>query len=637
MDNDLLLSSLTREDKLLLLKKVIGYQTEPVDINTFITDDYYLGKITRNGKGIYPVWRDMLNEVYPDNITTKTFVCLNGAIRTGKSNTAKIMMLYDMYKLWCLGDNIYTFFELIPRPFRFCVAHQTKEKAAGLVKEIDDWMNVSPFFIEERLNPDSLINQFEVRPARSPDDFIGTNLCYFHMTECNYFVPVERGTDFINSAISRIETSTFRKGIDLFIHIILDSSDTSIEAVVPTFLKTHPMGRKAIQYRYSAFDAHRNDYFHIEDKTQIDNNETRFLSIGKQISNPDFGKPRKTFRIYKGDSEIHATIMPPYNNVEIKEETLLKMDPDNYIDVPLELLDNAKADLELFLNETCGVALASTMQYFNPQLCVSHFILPQLAHSRYSTESEDRIQVDFFDPEDTFINLLREAIESIPRDRNTFISIDLGLTGDRCGLSIGYIQDVCQRNVDGIVSYDPIMKVPISVGISRYVGQETSIQKLCDLIQYLHSKRPIYLCTTDTFQSYAIKQFCMSSEINHKFLSVDQPKTRYQLFKNLVYRGKVDMCDNKIMRVEMFNVYETEKKIDHHEVMNDAQEEGSNSKDILDSCCQCVNAMYDSVQENPEEVMQPMIVTESQFESMNRELIKQMRKKNNMNKALRGF
>ena len=34
------------------------YKEIPVDIDTFLTDDYYLGKTNRNGEAIYPFWKD---------------------------------------------------------------------------------------------------------------------------------------------------------------------------------------------------------------------------------------------------------------------------------------------------------------------------------------------------------------------------------------------------------------------------------------------------------------------------------------------------------------------------------------------------------------------------------------------------
>lgn len=40
------------------------YDEMPVDIDTFLEDDDYLGKVTKNGKTIYPYWRNVLRDIF---------------------------------------------------------------------------------------------------------------------------------------------------------------------------------------------------------------------------------------------------------------------------------------------------------------------------------------------------------------------------------------------------------------------------------------------------------------------------------------------------------------------------------------------------------------------------------------------
>jgi hypothetical protein len=59
-------STLSIEEVSELLFELIGkdiYRTCPVDMNTFITDPYFLGTIY--GDSIFPVWKQLLSEVYP--------------------------------------------------------------------------------------------------------------------------------------------------------------------------------------------------------------------------------------------------------------------------------------------------------------------------------------------------------------------------------------------------------------------------------------------------------------------------------------------------------------------------------------------------------------------------------------------
>lgn len=86
-------------------KKLINvdYEEIPVDIDTFIEDDRYIGKTTNNGKNIYPYWRDKLRKMFSPENNYQEFI-LTGAIGLGKTTIAITGMSYVLYKLLCLRN-----------------------------------------------------------------------------------------------------------------------------------------------------------------------------------------------------------------------------------------------------------------------------------------------------------------------------------------------------------------------------------------------------------------------------------------------------------------------------------------------------------------------------------------------------
>lgn len=86
------------------LASELKFKKFPVSIDTFIRDPYYLGSKFMVGDKclIYDIWQKRLNEVFPDPITTTTFIVSKGGIGTGKSTFSIIILLYDLYKLLCL-------------------------------------------------------------------------------------------------------------------------------------------------------------------------------------------------------------------------------------------------------------------------------------------------------------------------------------------------------------------------------------------------------------------------------------------------------------------------------------------------------------------------------------------------------
>lgn len=79
------------------------YDEIPVDIDTFIEDERFIGKITDHGKNIYPYWRNKLRQMFSPNHNYQEYI-LTGAIGLGKTTIAVTGMTYILYRLLCLKN-----------------------------------------------------------------------------------------------------------------------------------------------------------------------------------------------------------------------------------------------------------------------------------------------------------------------------------------------------------------------------------------------------------------------------------------------------------------------------------------------------------------------------------------------------
>ena len=78
------------------------YKERPVTINEFISSTDFVAK---KWPTIFPIWKDVLNEMYPTPFATPyNEILISAAAGAGKTVTATIGNLYDMYKLGCLKD-----------------------------------------------------------------------------------------------------------------------------------------------------------------------------------------------------------------------------------------------------------------------------------------------------------------------------------------------------------------------------------------------------------------------------------------------------------------------------------------------------------------------------------------------------
>ena len=96
--------------------KYRDYKEIPVDIETFLTDDNYLGKAWKDATGkskLYPFWLEQLKKLFPTNVDTDYNTFLeSGARGLGKSEVAcGCVCTYLMYRVMC-KKNPNAFFKL---------------------------------------------------------------------------------------------------------------------------------------------------------------------------------------------------------------------------------------------------------------------------------------------------------------------------------------------------------------------------------------------------------------------------------------------------------------------------------------------------------------------------------------------
>lgn len=124
------------------------YKEVPVDLDTFLCNDRYLGKVTRNGEGIYPYWKTAMHQIF--DAGNKYHECLfTGATRIGKSSTGITCAAYMLYKLMCLRDPQKFFNKKGESKFSLLFFNVTKELAQSVAyREFNDTLAASPWFME---------------------------------------------------------------------------------------------------------------------------------------------------------------------------------------------------------------------------------------------------------------------------------------------------------------------------------------------------------------------------------------------------------------------------------------------------------------------------------------------------------
>lgn len=124
------------------------YKEIPVDIETFLTSEEYLGNTTRNGEAIYPYWWTVFHDIF-DNRNKYEECVFTGATRIGKTSTVDNCVAYMLYWLMCLRDPQAYFQKKDVSKFSILFFNITKDLAAGVAyREFNDTLRASPWFCQ---------------------------------------------------------------------------------------------------------------------------------------------------------------------------------------------------------------------------------------------------------------------------------------------------------------------------------------------------------------------------------------------------------------------------------------------------------------------------------------------------------
>ena len=561
-------TKLTEKEKIMIGAKFLGMDHVPVDISTFINDEYYLGNelITNKGSQIFDFWKNKLKQIFPDPINNPyPYISFGGSIGSGKSTISKIMGLYQFHKLDCCR-NIFTSLGLAGgSKIAFGFFHASYDTAyKDFVQYYKYVFDISPYFKNLYNNPP--IRLIASGP-KATGSVLGTQLIYTVLSELGFWKPQD-AIDKMNEVLIRYQSRFVDKRFN-FGAIIADSSAKDAE-----------------------FGASQ------KFEESVPENELFKISPAHWQVRPEKYKESKgkTFQVYRGDSKRQPFIVDSPEDVK-----RLELDPDRLVDVPVQLKFNFRNDIVRSLNDLAGIPYSSKDLFFGGD--ISHV----LSCSSIKNLIPDLIYVDFYDTHDTIYDKVAPMLMRVPRHTHLFLHYDIGLKKDICGIAICYYNGE-RIDLDGYSkSSYPKFKIPLVVGLSRKKGQSTSLDHLLKFIQQL-SKDYIVTFSADTFASAGIFQGCERFGIDYSTISIDKTTDAAFMFKNCINTDRIEMpyCDRLLRECSEVRITTNGKngdhvKIDHPLVSScydfDYKDRNKDqalpgTKDLFDACCGAVYSCY---------------------------------------------
>lgn len=530
----------------------MDYKERPVDILTFIKDEYFLGKSLDHGNAVYGAWRNKLYEMFLHD--EKYIVVLTGAIGIGKTTIALIAGCYIMYRICCLKDP-WKFFNLA-KGGKMAIAFFNLTKSLGQSKgyaKMQSFLTNSKWFLD---------NGGIIRGDK--DKYL----------DHPYFTYV-LGSPY-SSGYSTV-------GHDV-VYAIMDEVDSSTESQSSRtkILKAYESTVRRFESRFVTNDKALGRFFLVASKQD----EMSFL-------NTFVDKMRGSGKIYIADLAFWEVKNTNYcgekfpvliGDIYTPPRILEKEEIDNAIlngfevkMVPVEHREEFEADLVGSLRDIAGISIHGLRKS-------KFFPSDKFINEAYALKSNKQdpvttcpIEIGLADEID-LIHFIQFDKITIPKHVERFFHYDISLTGDCSGLAMSCVSAWENRQVenkDG--TYDqqlvPIVETEFVFKIKAKPGDEIPFHKIRKLVLDLYALGfNVALFTADLrIGSADSLQLLNRAGIKSEYLSIDRDITPYLVFRNLAFEKRWICFRNPYLHSELKNLeYDRARnKIDHPDEIRD--------------------------------------------------------------------
>ena len=511
----------------------------PVDIDTFLDTDAFLGKTNRNGQAVYPFWRQELHNVFGAGNTFSEWI-LTGATRIGKTSTAITATAYMLYRLMCLRDPQKFFGKKDISKFSILFFNITKDLAKGVAfREFNDTLKCSPWFCQHGTFSDSERDFYYIPNGgkividygSSASHALGQQVFVGFCDEVNFS---QAGIKDVKKAKARMKETyntiaarvkgTFKHGGEVFGKIFAVSSKRSDSDFMEEYVKEQ-------------LDAGAGEHMYISDAPQWE-----------VLPKETFSS--KTFTIAIGGRHQKSFVVPENQDFP---EAIADLESQGYkiLHPPMDMRSDFLADFNVALRDLAGIAVLGSMSYFTQEM-LTKCIKTDRRNPFYSDILQTGVKDNITLEEYFHLDEVLPIFKRVP----IYIHLDLSLVSDRTGISGGAI--VGRKDItspDGNKISEPIYAQMFAVAIEAPRDDKISYSKIISFICWLRkSGFNIDRISRDQFQSEYVAQELESKGFTVDKISLDRTPDGYGALHTVILEERFEMLDSKLLQDELIHL-----------------------------------------------------------------------------------
>lgn len=548
--------------------RMLARTHEPVGIEEFVQSDYFLklrivdleDETTKNkGGGLWRPVFDAVKEIVEGGYVESLFT---GAIGTGKTSAAQVLLAYNLYKLSC-EVSPHMKFNIIPKNDIYYVCLNVTDDLAYNVtfKGFRGLIENSPYFNEVFPYDKSLASALRfprkiiVAPfAAYAKKMMGMDILGGIVDELNFMQSVKNS----KKARSRGD-GEFKQAVEIYNGLVRRLKSRFDTDDVDT-----PVGISLVSSK-----AHHNDFTEVREKEAARENEEHIARGSRPLTyiynkaqweaKPDPKFRRGTpFFVEVGDGRFASRIL---RDLDIPREGA------KVITVPEYFRDDFERDLDGALADFVGVTAGGTDSYFYNKEKIWEmddmwkelgYQTPFIDNDIRSDQGWPRVRPDYVVPNP---------------DRPRACHIDLALSGDCVGIAVAHVHKISHgRVIDRMTGKKTIEAFPHVVYDQVLIirpprAGQIELAEIRAIIYFMRDtlKIPIRWVTYDGFQSADSRQIMRKQGFKTDYISVEH-RDAYSPFRTAMFFHQRLACEShERVFTELSEVVEdpVSGKIDH--------------------------------------------------------------------------
>lgn len=544
-------STLSIEEVSELLFELIGkdiYRTCPVDMKTFITDPYFLGTIY--GDSIFPVWKQLLSEVYPAPLC-KAYeeVILSTATRCGKTTCIAISFAYEIMLILCMINPAKTLLGKMSGSLVMSILSKDNQTAVGqAASDLYKILTLSPYF-QSIIEGDLPFSNIEKKGVQVTENVLlkaGSSLATIV------------GTDLFACCLDEANIGTTKIAAEKLVETRLQLWQHAIDRRKSTLDKA-PAGT-GIMYITSS-PTEENDVI----KARIDQVQNSGIPNVRIVDNLARWEARGTRATETFDFFIGSDTKDPCLLEDVPDLILTPEEAkERVFKIPrtIEYLDAFRNEPIRAIQEMLGRRTNPENSFFRS---VSAF--ERVFYKDNDIFSKDEIFLTLNGNIDLADCLIDKDYFMHPHDPECYryVHLDIASKQDRFGMASVYSKRIKFTSEEGIETSRRMYFVDFCLGLKARGGDAVDILKALDFIYQIKKQGyPVKLVTTDSHQGELSRQYLQkisNRTVKTDYQSVEKTKDAYFNLKNAILTETLIGYKNPLLTKELKNLRETEKRI----------------------------------------------------------------------------